>query len=445
MDILHKLLPIIERSFNSADNILKSIECDNGIAHKDTLYNGDNIEAITDLFSKGYKNSIDLIYLDPPFFTKVNYKKRSAIYYDNMMQIIEHQSYSDTWAGGFEDYLNFLTVRLILMRDLLSNKGTIYVHVDYRTVHYIKIIMDYIFGMDNFLNEVIWSYKSGGSSKKSYSRKHDNILVYTKTKEYIFNPQKEKSYNRGFKPYRFKGVDEYEDELGWHTFVNLKDVWAIDMVGRTSMERVGFETQKPIALLDRIILASTNEDSIVADFFAGSGTTIVAALKNNRKWIGSDNSNSSILTIINRLKNLRYEDYELLSCREENKNTKLAIKYNIEIDDNNLYKTSILINNYNLDVNSIKTNKKYKEKIIEVLENDFISLINFVRIRDLDEIDYIIYEDIVSKDNPKLKGNIVFRTDKPWSKLEFEVMDIFGNRSVSIITYEKGNQNGKIK
>ncbi len=95
-----------------------------------------------------------------------------------------------------------------------------------------------------FLNEVIWAYKSGGTSNKYYSRKHDNILVYTKTQDYIFNPQKEKSYNRDFKPYRFKNVKEYEDEIGWYTLVNLKDVWNINMLGRTSKERVGYGTAK---------------------------------------------------------------------------------------------------------------------------------------------------------------------------------------------------------
>ena len=170
-----------------------------------------------------------------------------------------------------------MSIRLYLMKELLSSKGTLYVHLDYRIVHYVKILMDYIFGEENFINEIIWSYKSGGVTNKYYSRKHDTILMYSKTEDYIFNPQKEKSYNRGFKPYRFKGVKEYEDKIGWYTLVNLKDVWNINIVGRSSGERVGYGTQKPEELLERIISTSSNKDSIVADFFAGSGTTGVVA------------------------------------------------------------------------------------------------------------------------------------------------------------------------
>lgn len=103
--------------------------------------------------------------------------------------------------------------------------------------------MDEIFGEDNFVNEIIWHYKSGGSGKRHFSRKHDTILVYSKTKKYYFLPDKEKSYNRGFKPYRFKGVKEYKDDMGWYTMVTMKDVWNVDMVGRTSSERTGYATQ----------------------------------------------------------------------------------------------------------------------------------------------------------------------------------------------------------
>ena len=104
----------------------------------------------------------------------------------------------------------------------------------------------------NFVNEIIWTYKSGGSSKKHFARKHDTILVYSKTDKYYLSLPKEKSYNRGLKPYRFKGVEEFQDETGWYTMVNMKDVWNIDMVGRTSAERTGYATQKPEALLSSL-------------------------------------------------------------------------------------------------------------------------------------------------------------------------------------------------
>ena len=281
------------------------------------LYYGDNINAILDLLNNGYKGKIDLIYIDPPFYTNASYSKQMEIDYLGEKKVIQYKAYSDIYKNGFKEYLEMITIRLFLMRELLSDRGSIYVHIDFRTVHYIKIIMDYIFGSEFFLNEIIWSYKSGGSSKKHFSRKHDNILVYTKTKDYIFNPQKEKSYNRGYKPYRFKGVTEYEDKLGWYTLVNLKDVWQIDMVGRTSRERIGYETQKPEALLERIILTSSDDESIVADFFSGSGTTIAVAEKSNRSWIGSDSGKSSIATIMKRLATIDSKAYNIINFNKD--------------------------------------------------------------------------------------------------------------------------------
>ena len=174
------------------------------------------------------------------------------------------------------------------MKELLSEKGSIYVHIDWHVGHYLKILLDEIFGKENFVNEIIWNYKSGGTSNNYFSRKHDIILLYKKTNQYTFNTLTEKSYNRGLKPYRFKGVKEYEDEIGWYTLVNMKDVWQIDMVGRTSSERVNYGTQKPEKLLERIIKASSNEGDIIADFFMGSGTTGAVAEKLGRRWIMSD-------------------------------------------------------------------------------------------------------------------------------------------------------------
>src|SRR5699024_1974700 len=188
---------------------------------------------------------------------------------------------------------------------------------------------------DNFINEIIWSYKSGGSSKKYYSRKHDNILFYSKSKDYIFNPGKEKSYNRGFKAYGFNNISEYEDEIGWYTLVNHRDVWDINMVGRTSKERLAYRTQKPEALLERIILSSSNDDSIVADFFAGSGTTLAVANKNNRRWIGCDSSNTSVYTIMNRIDRrnfkLIYETTDLNQLLFTGNITKRNNKLNLEL------------------------------------------------------------------------------------------------------------------
>ena len=125
-------------------------------------------------------------------------------------------------------------------------------------------------------------------SKRWYGRKHDTIWFFTKGENFIFNLQKEKSYNRGLRPYNFRDVEEYQDDIGWHTWVGMKDVWSIDMIGRTSSERLDYPTQKPEKLLERIITGSTNSENLVADFFCGSGTTLAVAEKLGRRWIGCD-------------------------------------------------------------------------------------------------------------------------------------------------------------
>lgn len=218
-------------------------ESNQGDSWINQFYQGDNLLVMGKLIKEGYKGKLDLIYIDPPFLTKTKHNGKINIVAQDKEYTFELFAYDDTWEEGLYSYLKMIYPRLYLMRELLSDRGTIYVHLDYRTVHYVRILMDEIFGEENFMNEIIWAYKSGGVSKRYYSRKHDNILVYTKTKDYIFNPQQEKSYNRDFKPYKFKGVKEYQDEIGWYTLVNLKDVWQIDMVGRTSRERVNYASQ----------------------------------------------------------------------------------------------------------------------------------------------------------------------------------------------------------
>ena len=275
------------------------------------------------------KASIDLIYLDPPFNSARNY---NAIYKDETGRPLPDQieAFCDTWqldeerqrairampkmmlANGIDNsvvqfwnlwaqalretqpnllaYLSYMTERLLPMKHLLRPTGSIYLHCDPTASHYIKIMMDVIFGHENFLNEIIWGYRTGGVSKRWLGRKHDTILLYAaKNGEHIFNLTKEKSYNRDNKPYRFKDVEEWQDDEGkWYTMASLRDVWEINAIGRTSSERLGYATQKPLALLERIIKISSNEGDVVFDPFCGCATTIEAAHRLGRKWIGID-------------------------------------------------------------------------------------------------------------------------------------------------------------
>ena len=266
---------------------------DNARFMKYLLDGGDGAESL--------RGRIRQIYIDPPFFSKASYDAVIKLQSPEGDTAVRHRAYEDVWKEGMADYLKMLGTRLFLMYDLLADEGTIWVHLDWHGVHYVKILLDEIFGEKNFINEIIWTYKSGGSSKKHFARKHDTILVYSKTDKYYLSLPKEKSYNRGLKPYKFKGVEEFQDETGWYTMVNMKDVWNIDMVGRTSAERTGYATQKPEALLERILTAGSREGDICADFFCGSGTLGAAAGKLGRRWICCDDGPLAVAAAMKRL------------------------------------------------------------------------------------------------------------------------------------------------
>lgn len=417
---------MIESARKKSAEILENFEMSmtreshNDFKEENRIYLGNNLDAIAHLLKNGYGESLDLVYIDPPFFTGTDYRKRISLKTGKEEIVFYNLTYEDTRKKGLMDYLEMISIRLFLIRELLSEKGSVYVHVDYRTSHYIRLILDEVFDQNRFLNEIIWSYKSGGAGRKSYSKKHDNIFVYTKTKNYIFNPKKEKSYNRGMKPYRFKNVTEYEDELGWYTLVNMKDVWSLDMVGRTSSERVGYQTQKPEALLERIIDVSSNENSIVGDFFMGSGTTLKVAKDKNRRWIGADSSVQSIVTTGKRLgKDSCYSFYEKLDANESNLNFDVRI-----VRKNSTFEvmiTNIRIPNDEIIASSsdpVKAEKLFSEK-----PEKFIEYIGIYLQNDYKECVWKAYGSEV-KTNFNLE---IFTFDN--NEIIIRLIDIFGNIS----------------
>ena len=253
------------------------------------LHLGDNLGYMKDLLKRGYAGCFRLIYIDPPFFTRSSFNASLNVRDSaGSSHKVHHLAYDDKFDRDLAYYIENMTVRLLLMRELLADDGLMWVHLDWHSAHYIKLVLDELMGEKNFVNEIIWCYKSGGSGKKHFARKHDTILVYSKTGSYYIDVPKEKSYNRDRKPYRFRGVSEYKDENGWYTMVNMKDVWNIDMVGRTSAERTGYATQKPLELMKRIIEASTEEGDLAGDFFCGSGSLMEAACLTGRAWAGCD-------------------------------------------------------------------------------------------------------------------------------------------------------------
>lgn len=310
-DILFRL----PKMYESAEDIFKSImeekpkgeyeAVEEFLGEANSITFGDNVKYMRYLIEKGWSGKLDMIYVDPPFFSKSDYAVNIRVGGGRVKLLLsKNHAFSDKWSEGLEEYLRNMTVAFMFMKRLLSDTGSIFVHLDWHSSHYIKIILDQIFGDKNFINEIVWNYKSGGVSNRYFARKHDVILFYSKTKNYFFEVQKEKSYNRGLKPYSFSGVKEYKDNVGWYTLVNMKDVWQIDMVGRTSSERTGYATQKPEALIERIMKSVTREGDVCADFFAGSGTMAAVCEKLGRKYLLCDSSAPAVMTAHKRLSEL---------------------------------------------------------------------------------------------------------------------------------------------
>jgi len=263
---------------------------------------GDNLEVLRTLPSE----SIDLIYNDPPFFSGRNY---NVIWGDSN----EVRSFHDIWEGGIDSYLIWLNARLWEMRRVLKKTGSIYIHCDWHASHYIKCEMDKIFGYENFRNEIVWAYTGPSQTKQYFPRKHDMLLFYTKSDIWTFKVDDIRvSYSESFIGRRkysegrggiYAGKEGIKDKAKIEKGKNPEDWWSdISAGGQISrMELIGYPTQKPEALLERIIKASSNEGDVVADFFGGGGTTFAVAMKNKRRFIGCDSSRVAISVTLDRL------------------------------------------------------------------------------------------------------------------------------------------------
>ena len=274
---------------------------------------GDNKHIVASLLND-FAGTIDLIYIDPPFATGADFRVTMEIgdvEWEREPSAIEAKAYRDTWGKGLDSYLQMMYDRLVLMRELLAEAGSLYVHLDWHVGHYVKLILDEIFGQANFHNEVVWRYRRWPAKTRAFQKMHDLILVYVKStsNRHVFNQLYEelasstletwgtKKQIADFSTGRRKPSQLDEDTLG----APMADVWDIGIIAPISHERVGFETQKPEALLERIIRASSNEGNLVADFFCGSGTTGAVAEKLGRRWIMADLSRYAIHVTRKRL------------------------------------------------------------------------------------------------------------------------------------------------
>ena len=254
---------------------------------------GDNLHVMRQMESK----SVDLIYIDPPFFSG---RQFNVLWGDNN----EIRSFNDIWEDGMQGYLTWLNARLYEMKRLLTDTGSIYVHCDWHASHYIKVELDKIFGYDNFRNEIVWGYRGGGVPSNAFARKHDVLLFYSKSKSAIFNKQYVPYSAASQKLVSGRGgvsIDNKVRDLS--RGAAMPDWWGdINSLQTWSPERIGYPTQKPEELLDRIIRASSNEGETIFDGFIGGGTTAIVAQRLNRRWIACDQSRVAIAVTAERLK-----------------------------------------------------------------------------------------------------------------------------------------------
>jgi len=272
------------------------------------VFIGDNLLLLKELPSA----SIELIYIDPPFNTgkiqrRDNYKvikskNKKNNGFKGLGYDLEKTS-TNQYLDKFDDFYNFINPRLEEAYRVLSENGSLYLHIDYREVHYIKIMLDKIFGRESFINEIIWAYDFGARAKKRWPAKHDNILFYAKNpKHFTFNTE-----HLDREPYLAPGlVTPDKAALGKLP----TDVWWHTIVSPTGKEKTGYPSQKPEAIIKRIITASSNPKDTVLDFFAGSGTTGIVAKKLDRNFILADSNQQSIDVIKNRFKK-DFPDYKL--------------------------------------------------------------------------------------------------------------------------------------
>lgn len=275
------------------------------------LIYGDNLLAMAallagDEYTPSLRGKVDLIYIDPPFDSKADYRTKvtlPGVELEQKPTVIEQFAYSDTWSDGTASYLAMITPRLILMRELLADTGSIYVHLDWHVGHYVKLVLDEVFGKNLFRNEVIWGYGGGGAPKDFYPKKHDTLFWYSKSENWTFNkqfrPYSEGTLQRGLTA--VKG-DQYQlsDEGA-----GLDDWWTDSKVQKilspTAYENLKYPTQKPVSLLERILVGHSNKDSLVADFNGGSGTTAAVAEKLGRRWITTDIGKPACMIMRKRL------------------------------------------------------------------------------------------------------------------------------------------------
>lgn len=347
---------------------LKEVHGEEVDGWRNKIFWGDNLQVMSHLL-KQFRGKVDLIYIDPPFDSKADYNRKIKLNgrsSENEYSSFEEKQYTDIWAN--DDYLQFMYERLVLIRELLSPKGALIVHVDQKQAHRVRLILDELFGVSNFRNEIIWHYgQRTAAREKKLDAKHDNLLVYSKSDEFSLN---EVTVPWSYEDFVAHRHDIIKDENGeeyvlsdagngqrYRRYVKdivaagkpLDTVWALPLLNSSDRQRTGYPTQKPDYLLERIIKLGSRAGDLVFDCFMGSGTTQAVAMKLGRRFIGADINLGAIQTTAKRLIGVA-EDSRQKSLEEDSKHFAGFEIYNV--------------NHYDIFRNPVQA----KELLIEALE-----------------------------------------------------------------------------
>lgn len=337
---------------------LKEIHGEEVDGWRNKIFWGDNLQVMSHML-KQFRGKVDLVYIDPPFDSKADYKLKIKVKgekHTGDSSAIEEKQYSDIWTN--DEFLQFIYERLALIRELLSEDGTIVLHCDSSKGHHIRCILDELFGEKNFLNELIWSYRRWPSNSKNFQQMHDNLFWYAKKKDSnrVFNKEYEEASESYMK--RFGGKTQILDtESGTRKITSeedtkgmpMRDVWDISIIAGVGAERTGYPTQKPEELLERIVRTCSNPGQLVFDCFMGSGTTQAVAMRLGRRFIGADINLGAIQTTTKRLVSVADE------LRQKGLDSELKHYTGFELNN---------VNHYDLFRNPVQA----KELLIEALE-----------------------------------------------------------------------------
>lgn len=416
-DEKYQFLPL-DTKYLSEENRYKLLE---GFENLDEVLNGelikaDNFQALNSLMPK-YRGKIDLIYIDPPFNTGSDFE------YKDKFQ-------DSTWLALMQN-------RLELAREFLSDKGSFYLHLDHNANYLGRELLNEIFGEENFRNEIVWAYRSGGASKKeSLPRKHDNIWLYAKSDNFCVNPL----YERQYYEVNFMNSCKQDEDGKFYTDTLLRDIlegdikiiqnnllkgYSVKPVLNLSAEHLGFGTQKPEGLLNLLFDIASNEESIVLDFFAGSGTTIAAAQKLGRKWLGVEMGEHFYEVIIPRMKKVLNGFACGISKEVEFKGGGAFRYYELES-----YEESLENCEYKLDENNLIDYKKSRKLIKALKKGESICI-------DMDAYDenFDIFLTMSNLLGMKIKN--IFKDEKGVKACKFENDEIVNLEKIDLIEYPK--------